>query len=89
MAGTRERFGPALPMGAGLAFVGAAGYAFVALTGHTLPPADAAAAASLYLMVNIVGPGLFSALEQETSRAVSAELAAGRGAGHVTRASWL
>ncbi len=76
-------------MGAGLALLGAAGYAFVALTGHTLPPADAAAAASLYLLVNIVGPGLFSALEQETSRAVSAELAAGRDPRHVTRNAWL
>jgi O-antigen/teichoic acid export membrane protein len=85
----RQRFGPAIYMGGGLALVGAAGYGFVALAGHTLPPADAAAVASLYLMVNIIGPGLFSALEQETSRSVSAELAAGRGAGHVTRNAWL
>ncbi len=61
----------------------------MALAGHTLPPADAAAVASLYLMVNIIGPGLFSALEQETSRSVSSELAAGRGVGHVTRNAWL
>jgi O-antigen/teichoic acid export membrane protein len=81
----RERLGPALYLGGGLALVGAAGYAFVALTGHTLPPADAAAAASVYLMVNIIGPGLFSALEQETSRSVSAEIAAGRDPGRVTR----
>lgn len=79
------RLGPALYLGGGLALVGAAGYAFVALTGHTLPPADAAAAASVYLMVNIIGPGLFSALEQETSRSVSAEIAAGREPGRVTR----
>lgn len=85
MAGGRERLGPALYLGGGLALVGAAGYAFVALTGHTLPPADAAAAASVYLMVNIIGPGLFSALEQETSRSVSAEIAAGRDPGRVTR----
>ncbi|HEV7646641.1 MAG TPA: hypothetical protein VGP26_00615 [Actinophytocola sp.] len=85
MAGGRERLGPALYLGGGLALVGAAGYAFVALTGHTLPPADAAAAASVYLMVNIIGPGLFSALEQETSRSVSAEIAAGRDPGRITR----
>lgn len=85
VAGGRERLGPALYLGGGLALVGAAGYAFVALTGHTLPPADAAAAASVYLMVNIIGPGLFSALEQETSRSVSAEIAAGRDPGRVTR----
>ena len=76
-------------MGGGLALVGAAGYGFVALAGHTLPPAEAAAVASLYLMVNIIGPGLFSALEQETSRSVSAELVAGRGVGHVARNAWL
>jgi O-antigen/teichoic acid export membrane protein len=76
-------------MGGGLALVGAAGYGFVALAGHTLPPADAAALASLYLMVNIIGPGVFSALEQETSRAVSAEAAAGRGIGSVGRHAWL
>jgi O-antigen/teichoic acid export membrane protein len=85
----RERFGPAIYMGGGLALVGAAGYGFVALAGHTLPPADAAALASLYLMVNIIGPGVFSALEQETSRAVSAEAAAGRGIGSVGRHAWL
>jgi len=76
-------------MGAGLALVGAAGYGFVALAGHTLPPAEAAAIASLYLMVNIIGPGIFSAMEQETSRSVSAELVAGRGFGPVLRHAWL
>ena len=76
-------------MAGGLALVGAAGYGFVALAGHTLAPADAAALASLYLMVNIIGPGVFSALEQETSRSVSAEAAAGRGIGAVARHAWL
>jgi O-antigen/teichoic acid export membrane protein len=85
----RQRFGPAISMGGGLALVGAAGYAFVALAGHTLAPGDAAALASLYLMVNIIGPGVFSALEQETSRSVSAEAAEGRGAGAVARHAWL
>jgi O-antigen/teichoic acid export membrane protein len=89
VASVRERFGPALYLGGGLALVGAAGYAFVALTGHTLPPADAAAAASLYLLVNIIGPGLFVALEQETSRSVSAEIAADRDPRQVTRHAWL
>lgn len=76
-------------MAGGLALVGAAGYGFVALAGHTLDPAHAAALASLYLMVNIIGPGVFSALEQETSRSVSAEAAAGRGIGAVARHAWL
>jgi O-antigen/teichoic acid export membrane protein len=85
----RKRFGPAITMGGGLLLVGAAGYVFVALAGHTLPPADAAALASLYLMVNIVGSGVFTALEQETSRSVSAEATAGRGPGAVARHAWL
>lgn len=76
-------------MGGGLALVGAAGYGFVALAGHTLDPAHAAALASLYLMVNIIGPGVFSALEQETSRSVSTEVAAGRPTGVVLRHAWL
>lgn len=76
-------------MAGGLALVGAAGYGFVALAGHTLAPAAAAALASLYLMVNIIGPGVFSALEQETSRSVSSEAAAGRGIGAVARHAWL
>lgn len=89
MVSLRQRFGPAIYMGGGLALVGAAGYGFVALAGHTLPPVEAAALGVVYLMVNIIGPGVFSALEQETSRAVSAEAAAGRGIGSVGRHAWL
>lgn len=89
MLDVRRRFGPAIRMGGGLLLVGAAGYVFVALAGHTLPPADAAALASLYLVVNIVGSGVFTALEQETSRSVSAEAAGGRGPGVVARHAWL
>ncbi|GAB2990095.1 hypothetical protein GCM10017788_13570 [Amycolatopsis acidiphila] len=63
-------------MGGGLLIVGAAGYGFLALSGHTLSTADAAAVASLYLLINMIGPGVFSALEQETSRTISARLAA-------------
>lgn len=75
-------------MGAGLTLVGAAGYGFVSLAGHTLPAAEFAAINSFYLMVNIIGPGLFSALEQETSRSVSAGLAGGRGLTSVVRHAW-
>lgn len=73
----RQRFGPAAMMGGGLLVVGIAGYGFIALSGRTLSTADAAAVSSLYLMINIIGPGVFAALEQETSRSVSAELARG------------
>ena len=77
-------------MAGGLAVTGLAGYGFVALSGHTLSTADAATLTSLYLVVNIVGPGLFAALEQEASRAVSARRAAGGGLGPVLRrAGWI
>src|SRR5688500_10159765 len=76
-------------MAGGLALGGAAGSGFVALAGQTLDPEHAAALASLYLMVNSIGPGVFSALEQETSRSISAEAAAGRDTGVVTRHAWL
>lgn len=64
-------------MAGGLLVTGLAGYGFVALSGHTLPARDAAAVAALYLLINLVGPGVFAALEQETNRSIGAELAAG------------
>jgi O-antigen/teichoic acid export membrane protein len=72
-------------MGGGLLVVGIAGYGFIALTGRTLSTSDAAAVSSLYLMINIIGPGVFVALEQETSRSVSATLAAGGQAAPIAR----
>jgi O-antigen/teichoic acid export membrane protein len=75
------RIGTAAHLAAGLGVLGAAGYAFVAVVGHVFDsPADAAALnalISLYLLVNLIGPGIFAALEQETSRAVSAASARG------------
>lgn len=76
---TRTR--TALHLALGLGVLGAAGYAFVAVVGHVFERPDEAGALnaliSLYLVVNIVGPGIFAALEQETSRAVSAAVARG------------
>ncbi|MBV9844979.1 MAG: hypothetical protein JOZ47_07900 [Kutzneria sp.] len=74
----RGRLGTPVRMGAGLAMVGAAGYGFQALAGHTLPAADKAAALAVYVIINIIGPGVFTALEQETSRATSGALTVGR-----------
>ena len=75
------RFGTAAHLAVGLGVLGAAGYAFVAVVGHVFHgPADAGALnalISLYMLVNIIGPGVFAALEQETSRAVSAAAAHG------------
>jgi O-antigen/teichoic acid export membrane protein len=83
-AATRSRSGTlpsALHLGAGLAVLGGAGYAFVAVAGHTFDtPAEAGALSaliSLYLLINIVGPGVYAGLEQATSRAISAAAARG------------
>ena len=40
---------------------------------------------SLYLLVNLIGPGIFAALEQETSRAVSAASARGESVRPIAR----
>jgi O-antigen/teichoic acid export membrane protein len=75
------RFGAAAHLVAGLGVLGAAGYAFVAVIGHVFHGQSDAGALnaliSLYMLVNIIGPGVFAALEQETSRAVSAASARG------------
>lgn len=81
--------GTGLQLGAGLVTVGAAGYVFLAVAGNTLSSADYAALAMLYLLINIIGPGLFIALEQETSRAMSARVAAGVPTGPTARAAAL
>ncbi|HEV8561346.1 MAG TPA: hypothetical protein VGR06_33920 [Actinophytocola sp.] len=83
--GLTHRFGSVGLMVGGLVLVGAAGYGFIALSGYTLSAADAAALASLYLLVNIIGPGLFFALEQEISRSTSTQLTAGNRIGPVAR----
>lgn len=70
-----------LHLAVGLGLVGVAGYGFIAIVGRVFgAPPDAAvlgALTSLYLLVNVLGPGAFAAVEQETSRAVSAAGAAG------------
>ncbi len=67
----------------GLGILGAAGYVFLTVTAGV--PGYAAALASLYLLTAIVGPGVFGALELETSRLVARRSATGEGAGAVTR----
>ncbi|SFQ44474.1 Membrane protein involved in the export of O-antigen and teichoic acid [Amycolatopsis arida] len=61
----------------GLLLVGAAGYYFLAVAGRNLPDEEAAAVSALYLLVNIIGPGISTALEQETNRRVSHAVAHG------------
>ena len=68
-----------LAVGIGSAVLGASGYAFLTLTAGAVSVADYAAVASLYLLVALVGPGLFVAVEQETTRLVSRWEALGHG----------
>ena len=65
-------------MAAGLGIFGFAGWAFITLTGRTLQTAEANLAANFYFVLNIVGPGIFYALEQVTSRSVSKAVATGQ-----------
>lgn len=64
-------------MAGGLLLVGAAGYYLLAVSGQGLSAEGATAVASVYLLANIIGPGLSTAMEQETCRAVSHALARG------------
>lgn len=67
-----------MALAVGTVLVGAAGYAFVALAGHLYGPSEAAAVATLYMVVNILGPGVFLALEQEAGRRAAHAVAVGR-----------
>src|SRR3954447_16203158 len=81
MSRAGRRLGTAAQLAAGLGVLGASGYAYVAVVGHVFDDPDQAATLSalisLYLLVNMIGPGVYAALEQETSRAVSAAAARG------------
>lgn len=83
----RGRLFSIAPVGGGVVLVGLASYAVLGLAGHSLPPRDYAAVASLYLLTTIAGPGIFIAIEQETSREVSSRLATSRGTMPVVRSA--
>lgn len=74
----RKTFGPPAQMAIGLVLFGLAGYVFVALTGRTLDKSEANLAIAFYFLVNVIGPGIFYALEQVTSRSTSKAVAAGQ-----------
>ncbi len=76
---------PPVLMAAGLGVFGLAGYLFVTLTGRTLTTGEALRATNFYFVVNVVGPGIFFALEQVTSRSVSAAVASGHALRPVVR----
>lgn len=81
----RHLLSPPVLMAVGLGVFGFAGWAFVALTSRTLDTAEANLAARFYFILNIVGPGIFYALEQVTSRSVSTAVTTGRALGPVVR----
>lgn len=85
--GRRARFEGAASISVGLILLGLAAYAFLALAGHALEPGEYAVIASLYFVTAIIGPGLFVAVEQETSREMSSRIAGGTGTGPVARAA--
>ena len=85
----RGRLSSVALVGGGVVLVGLASYAVLGLAGHSLPPGEYAAVASLYLVTTIAGPGIFIAIEQETSREVSSRLATGRGTLPVFRSALL
>lgn len=68
---------PAMSMAAGIGVLGLSGFAYLAMAGHgRFSPADTAALSVTYLCTNVLGPGIFVAIEQETNRRVSRALAA-------------
>jgi O-antigen/teichoic acid export membrane protein len=65
-------------MAVGTIAIGISGYGFLSLIGHgRFDDATLAALSSTYLLMNILGPGVYLATEQETSRRVSAGIAGG------------
>lgn len=56
--------------------IGLSGYVFLSVIGHgRFDSVTSAALSSTYLLINIVGPGVFVAIEQESSRTVSHAMA--------------
>jgi len=72
-------FGATARVAAGMAVLGLAGYVYLAVLHHHLRSSDVSALTNLYLLVNIIGPGLFVTLEQETGRLMSVRIARDEG----------
>ena len=79
---------PAAQMAAGMMVFAGSGYAFVVLAGRALPKDQATLATSVYFLVNVIGPGVFFALEQVASRTTAAALATGGNLRPVTRRAY-
>ncbi|MGH4008634.1 MAG: hypothetical protein ACRDTH_10860, partial [Pseudonocardiaceae bacterium] len=87
VAQLRARLPDVAPVGAGLVLLGISAYAFLGLAGHALAPREYAAVASLYLLIAVVGPGVFAAVEQETSREISSRISTDRPTRPVVRSA--
>ena len=83
----RARLAVVAPVGTGLIVLGISAYAFLGFAGHALAPREYAAVASLYLLTAVVGPGVFVAVEQETSREVSSRISTNRPTRPVVRSA--
>jgi O-antigen/teichoic acid export membrane protein len=88
MSPLRALRSPAAQMAAGMMVFAGSGYAFVVLAGRALPKDQATLATSVYFLANVVGPGLFFALEQAASRTTSATIATGGALGPVVRRTY-
>jgi O-antigen/teichoic acid export membrane protein len=88
MAQLRALGAPAAQMAAGMMVFAASGYAFLVLAARALPKDQATLATSVYFLVNVVGPGIFFALEQVASRTTAAALATGGDLGTVARRAY-
>jgi O-antigen/teichoic acid export membrane protein len=86
-AQVRGRLGDVLPVGLGLVAVGLSSYGLLGVAAHHLPPALYAGVGSLFLITNILGVGIFHAVEQEVNREVSTRSAAGLGSRPVIRSA--
>lgn len=72
MVASRARRSGVMWMAAGTVAIGLSGFVFLSVVGRgRMDPATAAALASVFLLSNVLGPGVFVAVEQETSRRVS------------------
>lgn len=68
---------PSAMMTASVLLVAVGGYLFLLLAGGLQDKTAAAAMVSMYVLVNLIGQGVFAGLEQETSRSLSQAAAVG------------
>ena len=76
---------PSAMMTASVLLVAGGGYLFLILAGGIKDKSSAAAMASMYVLVNLIGQGVFAGLEQETSRSLSRAVAVGDDTAPVVR----